>query len=326
MQIRKANYYGLLALSLAACGPAENENRVVGEMESERIELTAEVAEPIVEILVQEGARVSAGDILVIQNADRALARLAEAAAALAQSQARLDELISGPRSEQIKAARANVNGAAQSVKFRNAEFDRAKQLHEKKLASPEALDRAQAALDASEATLDLTRAQLEEMLAGTRLEELAQAEQAVAQAIARRDFAQVDVDRHTIRAPVDGITDSRLFEQGERPSPGQPVMVMLGGEQPYARVYIPENLRARVTPGTRAIIRIDGLGAAIEGRVRWVSSEAAFTPYFALTERDRGRLSFVAKVDITEQRERLPDGIPVEVDFLIGGNPGSSE
>jgi HlyD family secretion protein len=41
---------------------------------------------------------------------------------------------------------------------------------------------------------------------------------------------------------------------------------------------------------------------------VRWVSSEAAFTPYFALTERDRGRLSYVAKVDIGEFHQRLTE------------------
>ena len=50
---------------------------------------------------------------------------------------------------------------------------------------------------------------------------------------------------------------------------------------------------------------------------MRWVSSYAAFTPYYALTERDRSRLSYVAKVDISEARERLPDGIPVQVEFM---------
>jgi len=53
---------------------------------------------------------------------------------------------------------------------------------------------------------------------------------------------------------------------------------------------------------------------------VRWIASDPAFTPYYALTERDRGRLSYVAKVDITEQYERLPDGVPVEVEFLYNG------
>jgi HlyD family secretion protein len=55
-----------------------------------------------------------------------------------------------------------------------------------------------------------------------------------------------------------------------------------------------------------------------IDGRVRWVASEAAFTPYYALTERDRGHLTYLAKIDIAEERERLPDGVPVEVDLLL--------
>lgn len=311
----------LLFASIAGCTSEEDPNRVVGELASERIEVSAEVSEPITEIPVAEGMAVAAGDILLVQNADRATARLAEATALLAQSQARLDELVRGPRAEQIRAARANVNGAVHDHEFRSADFERAKEVYEKKLASPEALDRAKAAYDAATANLSLRRAQLEELLAGTTVEELTQAEQAVRQAEARRDNAQVDVDRHTLRAPADGITDSRLFELGERPAAGQPVMILLTGEQPYARVYVPEHLRVRIKTGTRANIFVDGLENPVDGRVRWVSSEAAFTPYFALTERDRGRLSYIAKVDIAEDRERLPDGVPVEVVFLLGND-----
>ena len=185
-------------------------------------------------------------------------------------------------------------------------------------LASADALDKANAALDAAQAISKLRLAQLEELLAGTTVEELAQAEQAVAQAKARRNAAQVDVDRHTIAAPVAGIVDTRLFELGERPSPGQPVAIVLGGDQPFARVFVPENLRVRVAPGTNALIHVDGLETAVNGIVRWVSSYAAFTPYYALTERDRGRLSYIAKVDISDSMNRLPDGVPVEVEFLL--------
>jgi HlyD family secretion protein len=81
----------------------------------------------------------------------------------------------------------------------------------------------------------------------------------------------------------------------------------------------VPEQLRVSVTAGTAAVIHVDGLSAPIRGRVRWVSNDAAFTPYYALTERDRSRLSYSAKIDITEQRDRLPDGVPVEVEFLEG-------
>jgi len=305
-------------IAMAGCGSAESPYRVVGELTSDRIEITAETSEPITAIDVSEGAAVTAGQVLVEQDATRATARLAEAEAALRQLQARLDELVRGPRQEQIAAARANLEGATRDLDFRQAELERTREVHERGLASPDALDRAQAALDAAQATRKLRRAQLEELLAGTTLEELAQAEQAVHQAEARRDAARVDLERQTLRSPVDGIADARLFELGERPNPGQPIMVVLDGRQAYARVYVPEAVRVHIAAGTRARVLVDGLDAPLAGHVRWVSSDAAFTPYFALTERDRGRLSYVAKVDITEERERLPDGVPVEVEFLV--------
>ncbi|MDJ0909883.1 MAG: HlyD family efflux transporter periplasmic adaptor subunit [Woeseiaceae bacterium] len=314
----------LVAALLSACGANDASDRLVGELASDRIELTAEVSEPIVEIAVAEGEWVSAGQLLARQNDERAAARLAEAVAALDQAQARLDELVRGPRSEQIRAARAAVEGAERELDFRTAEYERAQEVHARGLASPEALDRAKAMYDSAVSTLEQRRAQLEEMLAGTTLEELAQAEQSLHQAEARRDLAQVDVERHSIRAPVDGMTDTRLYEIGERPVQGQPVMVLLSGEQPYARVFIPETVRVHVTPGASASVFVDGLDEALEGRVRWVASEPAFTPYYALTEHDRGRLSYMAKIDILNAPERLPDGVPVEV--AINAIAGASE
>jgi HlyD family secretion protein len=310
----------LLVAATAACEGTTDDRRVVGELASDRLELVAEVNEPILEILVAEGETVTAGQLILRQDDARAKTRLAEAEAAAGQAKARLDELVRGPREEQIRQARANLGGAERDVEFRELGYARARDLLEEDLASEQERDRAKAQLDAAKATLALRRAQLEELLAGTTIEELEQAEHALLQAESRRDSARIDVARHEIRAPVSGIFDSRLFEQGERPVPGQPVAVMLGGDQPYARIFVPENLRVRVTPGIEAAIHVDGLDRPVPGRVRWVASEAAFTPYFALTERDRGRLTFLAKVDITEDRQRLPDGVPVEVDLMLAG------
>jgi HlyD family secretion protein len=304
------------ATLLAGCESGDDAGRVVGELASDRVELVAEFAEPIVELLVAEGEPVTAGQVLMRQDSTRARARLAEAEAALGQVQARLDELVRGPRSEQIEAARAAVEGARDDLAFRRSDYARARDIHARNLASDELFDRAKAALDTAIANDKLRRAQLQELLTGTTVEELAQAESAVKQAAARRDLLAVDVDRHDIRAPVDGLADSRLFELGERPNPGQAVMVLLAGDQVFARVYVPEQLRAHVTPGQTASIHVDGLDASIPGRVRWVAAEAAFTPYFALTERDRGHLTYLAKIDIADDRARLPDGVPVEVDF----------
>ena len=314
------SHHVVLALAaaalLAGCESADDAGRVVGELTSDRVELVAEFAEPIVELLVAEGEQVSAGQVLMRQDSTRAQARLAEAEAALGQAQARLDELVRGPRSEQIEAARAAVEGARDDLAFRRSDYARVRDIHARDLASDELLDRAKAALDTAVANDKLRRAQLQELLTGTTVEELAQAESAVKQAAARRDLLAVDVERHDIKAPVDGVADSRLFELGERPNPGQAVMVLLAGDQVFARVYVPEQLRVHIKPGQSASIHVDGLETPVPGRVRWVAAEAAFTPYYALTERDRGHLTYLAKVDIAEDRERLPDGVPVEVDF----------
>ena len=306
----------IVLLTCSACSSGSDANRVVGELASDRVELTAEAAEPIVEILVKEGELVSKGQLLLRQDSRRAAARLAEAEAAVAQYQARMDELVRGPRSEQIAAARANVAGAAKELEFRRSDYSRIKEIQSRNLASEEALDSARAALDAAEANDELRRAQLQELLSGTTVEELAQAEQAVAQAAARRDLLAIDLERHSITAPIDGIVDSRLFEVGERPNPGQAMLILLPGEQPYARIYVPEEERVGVRTGDEVSVHVDGLSSPVNGRVRWVASEAMFTPYYALTERDRGHLTYLAKVDLDIEGERLPDGVPLSAEL----------
>lgn len=311
--------FSIALLTLVACDSPDAGHRIVGQLESDRIEITAEVSEPIVGRAIMEGQAVVAGQLLITQDTARIKAKIAEANAMELQAQARLDELIRGPRKELIIAAQASVRGAKDELEFRETDLDRAQQVHELNLASSDLRDRARAARDNAKANLENLQAKLDELLTGTTPEELRQAEEALSQAGARIASLQIDLERHSSVAPVDSIVDSLLFEVGERPAIGQPMAILLSGQQPYARVFVPEAIRVHVTPGLSAKIFVDGLEQPLAGRVRWVASEAAFTPYFALTEHDRGRLSFAAKVDVLNASNRLPDGVPVEVELLIG-------
>jgi HlyD family secretion protein len=83
--------------------------------------------------------------------------------------------------------------------------------------------------------------------------------------------------------------------------------------------VYVPEAVRARISTETLARVRIAGREGELSGRVRQLAHEAAFTPYYALTQYDRGRLSYLAEVEVTEAGvENLPTGVPVEVRFEL--------
>jgi HlyD family secretion protein len=308
----------LVVSLLVACDGANDEQRIVGQLESDRVEISAEVSEPILERKVIEGQTVERGQLLIQQDTSRIETAIMEAKAYELQTRARLDELIRGPRKEEILAARANVRGGTDDLEFWETELVRARDLLAKEMASAQLYNRAKAGRDAARASLENFAAQLEALLNGTTTEELRQAEESVRQAEARLASLQIDLERHSSLAPADGVVDSLLFEVGERPVPGQPMAILLSGAQVYARVYVPESMRVHVGPGTKARVFVDGLEQPLAGSVRWVASESAFTPYFALTEHDRGRLSFVAKVDILNSDQRLPDGVPVEVELLL--------
>ncbi len=309
-------------LLLTGCQDSPQPARAVGMTESERLELIAERAEPVVSRPLVEGDPVKAGALIIQLDPRRLEARLSEARAQLRQAQARNRELQQGPRSETLDAQKARVVGARKSLSFRLKELERAQSLARQELAPEEGVDIAAAAVDAARADLDVQTALLAELQAGTRQEQLDQGVASVQAAQARVQQLELELERLQVRAPVDGVIDSLPIELGEQPNPGQVVAVLLAGAQPYARVYIPEAMRASVRPGSEARVQLDGLPQALAGRVRFVASEASFTPYFALTEKDRGRLSYAAEVELATDGARLPDGVPVVVEFPGLGVP----
>ena len=114
--------------------------------------------------------------------------------------------------------------------------------------------------------------------------------------------------------AARDGVVDSIPFKLGDQASVGQPLAILLVGA-PYARVYVPEPIRAGVAVGTKARVYIDGRDDELAGTVRMIRTEPTFTPYFALIGKDAARLSYIAEVAI-DAKDALPAGLPVRVEF----------
>ena len=79
--------------------------------------------------------------------------------------------------------------------------------------------------------------------------------------------------------------------------------------------------MRARVKIGTGATIRVDGVEREFRGQVRFVSSEAEFTPYYSLTAADRSKLSFRRRGGVRRRRRppRCPPALPLDVSLELG-------
>jgi HlyD family secretion protein len=310
----------MACLATVACGRSSDSQPVLGTLERDRLELPAEANEPIIAILIHEGETVAKDQALLQLDARNANARRSSLQASVGVARHKLTELLHGPRSDEVLEARARLEGAESVYNTAASEYQRASELVARKLVSQTELDQQRALRDRAEATRREARAQLTLLLKGTRIEQLDQAREELKEAEADLQEYEISVARLLVRAPRAGVIEALPFKMGERPPAGAAVIVMLADGAPYARVYVPEPMRVSVKAGDAAQVRVDGVDQPFAGQVRYVSADAAFTPYYALTQKDRSRLSYLAEITLTEPRAaELPAGIPVEVTFGSG-------
>ena len=303
---------------LASCG-RYNESTLPGTLERDRVELVADANEVIVSLPFAEGAMVKPGDVIVVQDRELSTADLDAARAQLAEAEARAEELKNGPRPTTIRAGIARRDTARVQRDNAVRERDRLLGLAARSLVSQQEADRQSAAADAAESNLREAEADLRALEEGTRAEQLAQAREAVSVARANLQGLQTTSSRLEVRSPIAGAIDALPFHLGEKPARGATVAVILASTAPFARVHVPEPVRARVKIGTGAKLRIDGIERTFKGQVRFVGSEAEFTPYYSLTAADRSRLSFLAEVVIDDaDGASLPSGVPVDVTLAL--------
>ncbi len=287
----------------------------VGTLERDRIELTATFSEPITDHYFDEGDHVPAEALITQQSDARMGTQLDGARAERDRLTARLAELMRGPRQEMIREGVARLDRARAVQHDAELELARIANLSDKGFASVAQVDQLKAQRDSAIASVAESQASLDSMLAGTTTEELDQARHALAAAAAQVTQIDANIARLAHHAPTDSLVESLPYEVGEIPPIGAPVAVLLRDGAPYARVYVPEALRATVQPGDRVQVQVDGIEHAFTGTVRYISAEASFTPYFALTRYDRGRLVYVGEIDLLEADD-LPAGVPLEARF----------
>ena len=289
----------------------------VGTLERHRIELRAERQEPILRLAVKEGDRVKAGDVIVELDSRRIVALLGQAEAARDLASARLAEVVRGFRYEEIDQARAQLAEARAALIQHQPNLDRARRLVADGVEPQSVLDTAEANNTAAEARVDAARSALEKFLNGATVEELDQARAEVARTEAEIAKLAIDAERMIVTAPRAGTVDALPFREGDEPAVGSPVVVLLADDAPFARVYVPAELRPGAVAGATTSVAVDGFDLPFKGVIRFVSAEAAFTPYYALTERDRGHFTYLAEIDLVDDTARdLPTGLPVEVSF----------
>lgn len=305
----------LLSALLSACEQAP-ENIALGTLERDRIAHTATINEIVVALPVAQGSLVKKGTLIVKLDDTLQKAMVSKAAADVAQAEANLEKLRNGARIEDVAAARAKVAGAEASLVESKANYARAVELRQSKTISAADLDKTLASRDADIAQLQSAKEELLKLTNGTRIEDLRQAEALLDAAVAIQKNENKKLSDLSIHATRDGVLDNLPWNLGERVTTGSPLAVVLAGKAPYVRIYVPEPYRVKVNVGDELVVHVDGIEKAMTGTLRWISTEPAFTPYYALNQEERARLMYLAEVQLPDKQSHLPNGVPAQVEL----------
>lgn len=265
--------------------------------EAEIADVTALVSGPIEKVLVHDTDAVKAGDVLVLLDKKDAQIRLARTSAALDEAERRVRQLyinasLIGEKAESRRAAvAANESSLLRlrtNLEKANRDLKRQKALARAEATSDEKLTNAQTAAAAALASVKEAESRLESAKADLRtvLEEQRANDALIAgvsvethplvlAAKAERDQAALDLERTTVRAPIDGVVGQRTAEVGRRIQAGVRLMTVTPVEKIYVNANFKEPQLEGIRVGQKVDLRADIYGKSVlySGRVVGLSA-----------------------------------------------------
>ena len=254
-----------------------------GRLESTEVQIAAKIPGRLAQVLVDEGDRVTKGQLL---------ARMDTRTLEASRNQAESEVL----RARQTLAANeANVQLRQSEKLLASQELKRFRQLAQRGFASGQQLDQQQARFDTSNAAVVAAQAQV-----------------AAAKAAIHSSEAQVaqltsEIDDSSLRAPIDGVIQLRLAEPGEVLGSGGRVFMMIDPSDQYMNLYLPASVVGKLTVGAQARILLDALpDTPLPAKISFVAAKSQFTPKEVETRDERQKLVFRVKLRLTD-----PSAVP---------------
>ena len=286
-----------------------------GYVEGEYVRVGAPVAGTLLELGVQRGQAVAKGAPLFVLEQESEAAARREAESRVAQAVARLANLEKGKRPDELAAIAAQQAQATAALALSRATLARQEKLVAAGFVSRAVLDEARAALDRDSARVAELAAQLRVARLTARSDEIAAARADIEAARAALAQAQWRLGQKAVPAPVAGTVQDRLYLPGEFVPAGNPVVALLPPENLKLRFFVGETELARVRVGQAVKASCDGCGEETPARIRFVSTQAEYTPPVIYSRENRAKLVYLVEAGVTaKDAARLHVGQPVEV------------
>jgi HlyD family secretion protein len=215
------------------------------EASTRNISIGSHVPGIVATVFVRVGQRVKSGDPLFALDDRKQKADLAVKEATFQEARSRLAKLKQVPRAEELPPALARVREAEAILEDMRQQLQLATKIKDPRAISIEDLNKRRYAVDAAEARLIQARADLSLLQAGSWKPDIDVAVANVASVEAELKAARVEIDRLTVRAPVDGEILQVNIRPGEFAPSGvtlEPLILLGNLDKLHVRVDIDEN------------------------------------------------------------------------------------
>jgi HlyD family secretion protein len=294
--------------------PSENKLKLSGNIEAHESLVSFKVTGRIIELPVDEGMAMKAGDLLARLDNDDYRQQVAVDQAAQRVRHRQLVLGLAGSRWQDIAAAKQTAVDAKADLEQKKKDFARYQALYEKDEISGQVRDQAATNVTRAQATYDRAQEIVNELVEGTRKEELDVDRSNVRQANENLDMSQIRLSYTVLQAPFNGIVLVRQAELGEVVSPGTPVVTIADLDHIWLRVYLPETDLGKVHWGQQVDVRTDTYpGKTYRGHISVIASDAEFTPKSVQTENERVTLVYRVKIDVENPNHELKPGMPAD-------------
>lgn len=286
-----------------------------GNVDIRGVDLGFRVGGKLQEVLKDEGDEIKAGELLARIDARPYQEELHQAEATLAAAEADLRLRKAGYRAEEIEQARATVAQNQVSLDGADRNFRRQQELVAGGGTSRQNLDDAETAFAEATQRLKVSQANLKQLEAGYRVEEIDSAAAQAEQARASLGAAKIRLADTELKAPSDGVILTRALEPGAIVQAGATALTLSLEHPVWVRAYVHEPELGKVPPGTRVLLHVDGRpDQPFHGKVGFVSERAEFTPKSVETPHLRTSLVYRMRIVVEDSDGSLRQGMPVTV------------
>lgn len=313
----------LVAIALVGTGFYLVENRIAdksgplelyGNVEIREVNLAFQIPERVKEILVEEGDLVRKGDKLGTLETVRIQNSIRKAEAAVKAQEAVLLKRKNGPRKELIDQARAILEAERAVERFAEIKFQRQNRLYEASAQSQQSKEDAESNYSVATGKTKVARRGLDLLLAGTREEDILEAEATLEARKADLAILKQQLKDTELTAPADGVIRNRILEPGDMASPEKPAFLIAIRDPKWVRAYVSETDLTRLKTGMKAKIYTDSLKTPLDGWVGYISSVAEFTPKTVETKELRTALVYEVRIFVKDPGNLLRLGAPATV------------